>query len=175
MAGLREDEAWLSAHHAEPAGERAVVLPFLGPQGLQLSRVRLGLRAVEQLERELRLAWHGSIFLWPEVKPQQTQRPVHYRDAAEMRHDPAMAPKPQREPGGALGSGGVVADQVIGQPEVQSLALAEPTRHVRIRWIIGLTLASLGMWMATQTPLQVVLALQLQDITLATRSSPSQW
>jgi len=58
-----------------------------------------------------------------------------------------------------------VADQVIGQPEVQSLALAEPTRHVRIRWIIGLTLASLGMWMATQTPLQVVLALQLQDIT----------
>src|SRR6516165_8672753 len=63
------------------------------------------------------------------------------------------------------GSGGVMADQVIGQPEVQSLALAEPTRHVRIRWIIGLTLASLGMWMATQTPLQVVLALQLQDIT----------
>jgi len=58
-----------------------------------------------------------------------------------------------------------MADQVIGQPDVQSLALAEPTQHVRIRWIIGLTLASLGMWMATQTPLQVVLALQLQDIT----------
>ena len=58
-----------------------------------------------------------------------------------------------------------MADQVIGQPEVQSLALAEPTRHVRIRWILYLTLASLGMWMATQTPLQVVLALQLQDIT----------
>jgi MFS family permease len=58
-----------------------------------------------------------------------------------------------------------MADQVIGQPEVQSLALAEPTQHVRVRWIIGLTLASLGMWMATQTPLQVVLALQLQDIT----------
>ena len=58
-----------------------------------------------------------------------------------------------------------MADQVIGQPEVHSLALAEPTRHVRIRWILCLTLASLGMWMATQTPLQVVLALQLQDIT----------
>jgi len=56
-------------------------------------------------------------------------------------------------------------DQAISQPEVRSLALAEPTRHVRIRWIIWLTLASLGMWMATQTPLQVVLALQLQDIT----------
>ncbi len=57
-----------------------------------------------------------------------------------------------------------MADQVIGQPDVQSLALAEPTRHVRNRWIIGLTLASLGMWMATQTPLQVMLALQLQNI-----------
>jgi MFS family permease len=58
-----------------------------------------------------------------------------------------------------------MADRLIGQPEMQSLALAEPTRYVRIRWIIGLTLASLGMWMATQTPLQVVLALQLQNIT----------
>jgi len=58
-----------------------------------------------------------------------------------------------------------MADQVIGHPELHSLALAEPTRHVRIRWIICLALASLGMSMATQTPLQVVLALQLQDIT----------
>jgi MFS family permease len=64
-----------------------------------------------------------------------------------MRHDPAMA------------------DQVIGQPHVQSLALAEPTQHVRVRWILTLTLASLGMWMANQTPSQVLLALQLQDIT----------
>jgi MFS family permease len=60
-------------------------------------------------------------------------------------------------------------DQAIGQPgvasDVVSLALAEPTKHVRYRWIIGLTLASLGMWMANQTPLQVMLALQLQDIT----------
>src|SRR4029077_14388266 len=58
-----------------------------------------------------------------------------------------------------------MSDQTIGQPDVQSLALAEPTQHVRYRWIVGLTLASLGMWMATQTPLQVILALQLQDIT----------
>jgi MFS family permease len=64
-----------------------------------------------------------------------------------MRHDPAMA------------------DQAISQPDVQSLALAEPTQHVRIRWIFVLTLASLGMWMANQTPSQVMLALQLQDIT----------
>ena len=58
-------------------------------------------------------------------------------------------------------------DQAIGQPDL-SLALAEPTQHVRRRWIIGLTVASLGMWMATQTPLQVMLALQLQDITRET-------
>jgi MFS family permease len=64
-----------------------------------------------------------------------------------MRHDPAMA------------------DQAISQPDVQSLALAEPTQHVRVRWIFVLTLASLGMWMANQTPSQVLLALQLQAIT----------
>jgi MFS family permease len=56
-------------------------------------------------------------------------------------------------------------DQTIGEADALSLALAEPSVHVRRRWIFGLTLASLGMWMAAQTPLQVVLALQLQDIT----------
>ena len=58
-----------------------------------------------------------------------------------------------------------MADQVVGQPQAQSLALAEPDQHVRVRWIGYLTLASLGMWMAVQTPSQVMLALQLQDIT----------
>jgi MFS family permease len=58
-----------------------------------------------------------------------------------------------------------MSDQTIGQPDVQSAALAEPTQHVRYRWVTGLTLASLGMWMANQTPQQVMLALQLQDIT----------
>ena len=56
-------------------------------------------------------------------------------------------------------------DQTVGQADALSLALAEPDQHVRHRWILGLTLASLGMWMAAQTPLQVMLALQLQDIT----------
>ena len=56
-------------------------------------------------------------------------------------------------------------DQTVGPADALSLALAEPDQHVRRRWILGLTLASLGMWMATQTPLQVMLALQLQDIT----------
>jgi len=36
-------------------------------------------------------------------------------------------------------------DQARGQPDVLSLALAEPTQHVRYRWITGLSLASLGM------------------------------
>ena len=56
-------------------------------------------------------------------------------------------------------------DQTVGPADALSLALAEPDQHVRRRWILGLTLASLGMWMAAQTPLQVMLALQLQDIT----------
>ncbi|MGP7996108.1 MAG: MFS transporter [Streptosporangiaceae bacterium] len=56
-------------------------------------------------------------------------------------------------------------DQAISPPGVRSPALDEPTQQVRYRWIGGLGLASLGMWMAVQTPQQVVLALQLQDIT----------
>ncbi|MGH3126274.1 MAG: MFS transporter, partial [Streptosporangiaceae bacterium] len=44
-------------------------------------------------------------------------------------------------------------------------ALAEPTVHVRGGWIAGLGLASLGMWMASLTPLQVSMPQQLQDIT----------
>jgi len=46
-----------------------------------------------------------------------------------------------------------------------SRALAEPTVHVRRGWIAGLGLASLGMWMASLTPLQVSMPQQLQDIT----------
>jgi MFS family permease len=44
------------------------------------------------------------------------------------------------------------------------LALAEPAVHVRPGWIAGLSLASLGMWMASLTPIQVLLPIQLQDI-----------
>src|SRR5882724_2652458 len=50
--------------------------------------------------------------------------------------------------------GVVMADQVTDQPGLLSRALAEPTEHVRGRWITGLGLASLGMWMAALTPLQ---------------------
>jgi MFS family permease len=45
-----------------------------------------------------------------------------------------------------------------------SLALAEPSVHVKPGWITGLSLASLGMWMASLTPIQVILPIQLQDI-----------
>ena len=58
-----------------------------------------------------------------------------------------------------------MADQVTDQPGLLSRALAEPTEHVRGRWITGLGLASLGMWMAALTPLQVLIPIQLQDIT----------
>jgi MFS family permease len=56
---------------------------------------------------------------------------------------------------------GQAADEVRPVPP----ALAEPTVHVRGGWITGLGLASLGMWMASLTPLQISLPQQLQDIT----------
>jgi hypothetical protein len=58
-----------------------------------------------------------------------------------------------------------MADQATEQPRAISPALAEPTKHVRAGWVTGLGLASLAMWMASYTPLQVLLPIQLQDIT----------
>lgn len=58
-----------------------------------------------------------------------------------------------------------MTDQTTATARAVSLALAEPTLHVRRRWIAGLGLANLGMWMAVNTPLQVLLPVQLQDIT----------
>ncbi len=58
-----------------------------------------------------------------------------------------------------------MADQTTEEPAATSPALAEPTVHVRFGWVTGLGLASLGMWMASYTPLQVLLPTQLQDIT----------
>jgi MFS family permease len=48
-----------------------------------------------------------------------------------------------------------------------SPALAEPSVHVKPGWIAGLSLASLGMWMASLTPIQVLLPIQLQNIDKA--------
>jgi len=58
-----------------------------------------------------------------------------------------------------------MADQTTNQELAVSLALAEPTERVRRGWVAGLSLASLGMWMAAYTPLQVLLPTQLQNIT----------
>ena len=58
-----------------------------------------------------------------------------------------------------------MADQRTDQARAVSRAPAEPTAGVRGGWIAGLGLASLGMWMAAYTPLQVLLPTQLQDIT----------
>lgn len=58
-----------------------------------------------------------------------------------------------------------MADQTTDQAQVTSRALAEPTVGVRHGWVAGLGLASLGMWMASYTPLQVLIPTQLQDIT----------
>ncbi|HEY7142821.1 MAG TPA: MFS transporter [Streptosporangiaceae bacterium] len=58
-----------------------------------------------------------------------------------------------------------MADQTTHQPRTVSAALAEPTAAVRRGWVARLGLASLAMWMASYTPLQVLLPTQLQDIT----------
>jgi MFS family permease len=58
-----------------------------------------------------------------------------------------------------------MTDQAADEARAVSPALAEPTVHVRGGWVAGLGLASLGMWMASLTPLQVSLPQQLQDIT----------
>jgi hypothetical protein len=76
VAGLGQDEARLAAQDPVPVGERAVIVSsvrFLGAQGLQLVCVRRGLQPVEQFERDLRLACHGSIFL-PLMEPSANSR-----------------------------------------------------------------------------------------------------
>jgi MFS family permease len=57
-----------------------------------------------------------------------------------------------------------MTEQVTEPPHGLPRALAEPTVPVRARWIGGLGLASLVMWMGTLTPLQVLLPEQLQNI-----------
>ena len=57
-----------------------------------------------------------------------------------------------------------MTDQSTESEQAIPLALAEPSVHVKAGWITGLSLASLGMWMASLTPIQVLLPIQLQDI-----------
>jgi MFS family permease len=55
-----------------------------------------------------------------------------------------------------------MANQPVTDERAVPLALAEPTVHVRWGWVSGLSLAGLGMWMASLTPVQILLPLQLQ-------------
>jgi MFS family permease len=57
-----------------------------------------------------------------------------------------------------------LADQATHTPHLIPRALAEPTEPVTKAWIGTLGLASLAMWMASLTPLQVLIPEQLQHI-----------
>jgi MFS family permease len=57
-----------------------------------------------------------------------------------------------------------LAEQATQSPHLIPRALAEPTEPVSKAWIGSLGLASLAMWMASLTPLQVLLPEQIQDI-----------
>jgi MFS family permease len=57
-----------------------------------------------------------------------------------------------------------MAEQATDSPHVLPQALAEPTEPVTKGWVGSLGLASLVMWMASLTPLQVLIPDQLQNI-----------
>ncbi len=57
-----------------------------------------------------------------------------------------------------------MAEQATESPHVIPRALAEPTEPVTKAWIGTLGLASLAMWMATLTPIQVLLPEQIQHV-----------
>src|SRR5580658_3321606 len=57
-----------------------------------------------------------------------------------------------------------LAEQATQSPHLIPRALAEPTEPVSKAWIGSLGLASLAMWMASLTPLQVLLPEQIQNI-----------
>jgi MFS family permease len=57
-----------------------------------------------------------------------------------------------------------LADQATQPPQLIPRALAEPTEPVTKAWIGTLGLASLAMWMASLTPLQILIPEQLQHI-----------
>jgi len=57
-----------------------------------------------------------------------------------------------------------MAEQAADSLHILPLALAEPTEPVTKGWICSLGLASLVMWMASLTPLQILIPEQLQHI-----------
>jgi MFS family permease len=58
-----------------------------------------------------------------------------------------------------------VTDQLVrAQPAAANPALAEPAARVSKAWVGGTTLANMGLWMASYTPVQILLANQAQKI-----------
>jgi MFS family permease len=57
-----------------------------------------------------------------------------------------------------------MTDQRTDKPTLVTSALAEPSVNVRWGWVSGLSLASLAMWMASLTPIQILLPEQVQNI-----------
>ena len=57
-----------------------------------------------------------------------------------------------------------MSDSITGKGRAVPLALAEPTVHVSKSWVAKLCVANLAMWLASLTPIQVVLPIQLQNI-----------
>ncbi len=57
-----------------------------------------------------------------------------------------------------------MAEQTADAPATSSRALAEPTSPVPKRWVFYLGLGFLGLWMASGTPLQIMLPKQVQDV-----------
>src|SRR5215813_5828315 len=84
----------------------------------------------------------------------------------KRRHDPSK----RQECHGGLPPGRpeqrrfVMAERATGPVRVLPKALTEPTEPVTKSWIASLGLASLVMWMAALTPLQVLIPEQLQHI-----------
>jgi hypothetical protein len=56
-----------------------------------------------------------------------------------------------------------MAEQATDTPQLRP-ALAEPAVPVRKRWVAQLGLACMGLWMASLTPLQILLPKQVQNI-----------
>jgi MFS family permease len=57
-----------------------------------------------------------------------------------------------------------LAEQATQSPASVPRALEEPSQRVRWRWVSGLSLASLVMWMANQTPANILIPIQLGRI-----------
>lgn len=63
----------------------------------------------------------------------------------------------------------------LAHPREPPAALTEPTVRVRRGWVALLSLASLGLWMAFFTPIQVLLPQQIEQIAPANKEAMLGW